>query len=120
MKMIKTVGVAQTTHRGLLHEAGYPFNVVVTKDCWDALIKHKDVNREATRVWDLLFSTRLHLGGGMSDGPIARAATFEVACGRKVGTVTAQACTDCVLISLPSENVSLPAQDDNGRLEAMR
>ncbi len=120
MKMIKTVGVAQTPHRGLLHEAGYPVNVVVTKDCWDALIKHKDVRREATRVWDLLFSTRLHLGGGMGDGPLARAATFEVACGRRVGTVAVQTCIDCILISLPSENVSLPAQDHNGLLEAMR
>ena len=119
MNEIKTVGVAQTIHRGLLHEAGYPVNVVVTKECWDALVRHKDANYEATRVWDLLFSTRLHLGGGIGSGPIARAATFEVACGRKVGAVTAQTCTDCVLISLPSENVSLPARDHNGLLEAL-
>jgi hypothetical protein len=119
MRNLKTVGVAQTIHRGLLHEAGYPVNVVVTKECWDALVRHKDANREATRVWDLLFSTRLHLGGGIGR-PIARSVTFEVACGRKVGTVTAQTCTDCVLISLPSENAALPARDHSGLLEAMQ
>jgi hypothetical protein len=119
MRKLKTVGIAQTIHRGLLHEAGYPVNVVVTKECWDALVRHQDANRESTQVWDLLFSTRLHLGGGMGGGPVgARRATFEVACGRKVGTVTAQTCADCVLISLPSENVSLPAQDDDGPLVA--
>jgi hypothetical protein len=77
MRKLKTVGVARTIHRGLLHEAGYPVNVVVTSDCWDTLIKHKNVNRESTRVWDLLFSTRLHLGGGMGGGPVGarRAAT---------------------------------------------
>ena len=93
---------------------------MVTKEYWDAFVRHKDANREATRVWDLLFATRLHLGGGIGSGPVARAATFEVACGRKVGTVTAQACIDCVLVSLPSENVSLPARDHNGILEAMQ
>jgi len=120
MRKLQTVGVAQTVHRNLLHEAGYQVNVVITQHCWDTLIEHKDPSREATRVWDLLFSTRLHLGGGMGGGQIPRGATFEVACGRKVGTVTAQTCTDCILISLPSEEVSLPAQDHNGLLEAMR
>lgn len=118
MKKLKTIGIAQTIHRGLLHEAGYPVNVVVRKECWDALVRHKDANRESTRVWDLLFSTRLHLGGGIGNEPPARSATLEVACGRKVGTVTAQTCTDCLLISLPSENVSLPARDHSGLLEA--
>jgi hypothetical protein len=53
----------------------------------------------------------------MGGGPIRGASTFEVACGSNIGTVTVHVCRDCVLISLPQERVTLPAEDQHGILE---
>ena len=117
MQELKTVGVAQTKHRNLLHEAGYQVNAVVTRACWDALIADKNVRREETRVWDLLMAVRLRLGGGMGNMPIHGTSSFEVACGSNVGTVTVHVCRDCVLIALREENLTLPAKDQHGSLE---